>query len=149
MPLRRSPNRHEVTDPSWSRYPQTVLEFEGSVTVDLRHGVSPDALLGLGLGAQFGVITAYNPHGKVAAEAANIAQDRQLAEWIADEGYVARRATGRSQDHTHAEPGCAVAASRSILVQATTRFGQTAMFWFDGQNFWLVPVDGEPMRLPR
>ena len=111
--------------------------------------ISPDEILGLGLGSQFGIITACNPHGTVADETANIAQDRNLATWIAQEGYLARRATGWSQDRTHAEPGYAVAAPRSALINAAARFGQTAVFWFDGQCFWLVPVDGNALRLPQ
>jgi hypothetical protein len=58
--------------------------------------------------------------------------------------------TGASPDGVHREEGFAVWVSRDRARDLAARYEQTAFFWFDGQEFWVVPtsVDFPAVRLP-
>ena len=145
----------EEPDPSWSQYPCTVLEVHADrlIEVDLRQTVSP-ALAGhlrnLGLGSRWSVVTAYNPHGRDHDEDGNLARHRRLEETVRQRGFPFLRADGRSPDASHREIGLAIGIPQPEAISLAARFGQSAIFWFDGDAFWLVSAAAPagPARLP-
>ena len=148
-------------DPSWSQYPCTVLEIHRAaptggaavMEVDLRVRVSDSTareLRGLGLGPRWAVVTAYNPHGEDRDAGGNAARHAKLEAAVRESGAAFLRADGRSPDASHREIGLAVALPQPEAVALAARFGQSAIFWFDGEAFWLVSAaaPAEPVRLP-
>lgn len=150
-------------DPSWAQYPCTVLEIHsavppgsgasGVIQVDLRSGLTESIarqLRSLGLGDRWAVVTAYNPHGRDRSPDGNEARQEKLIATVRASGVPFLRADGRSPDASHREVGLAVALPQPGAVALAARFGQSAIFWFDGEGFWLVPAatPAEPVRLP-
>jgi hypothetical protein len=142
-------------DALWTVYENTILRFAGSTrfAVDLARPLSADdraALGALGIGASFAVVTAYNPGGRKLLTLHN--RWRYLRMRIA---LAARRtrvvaASGESPDGSHRERGFAVALSRADAVAIARHFGQLAIYWFDGDSFWLdgALATREAERLP-
>jgi hypothetical protein len=142
-------------DPSWSHYPETVLHFHArnGFTVDLRSPLSAhvrDQLSTLGASNQFAVVTASNPFGGVIGDSENEKRHTTLRVELEDAGIVNMPATGASPDGVHREEGFAVWISRDRARDLAARYDQTAFFWFDGQEFWVVPtaVDEPAVQLP-
>jgi hypothetical protein len=126
-------------DPSWTAYPNTILEFFGTrvLRLDLRSLAAPEdvqPLREIGLAAPWAVVTAWNPHGLEV-----------------DEHTTRVRADGVSPDGLHREEGVAVALSLEEARGLAESFGQSAFFWFDGECVWLMPalIHTEPRRLGR
>ena len=46
-------------------------------------------------------------------------------------------AMGESPDRRHRERGVAVAMDGDDAIALARRFGQLAIYWFDGERFWL------------
>lgn len=150
----------------YEAYADTVLELHGVPDghIDLRRPLGDEergALASVGLDRPFAVFTAENPHGDneedaptEADEAArDRANDRHLAALVASLGrehipFV--RVDGVASDGSYRERCVAVVASRDEGVALAARFGQLALFWFDGDAFWLLPaeIDEPPKRLP-
>lgn len=152
-----------LPDPSWKQYPCTVLEIHtpptpgtaGATVVeaDLRTPLDASVagrLRRLGLGQSWAVVTAYNPRGRHRDAVANAAGHARLERAVRNLGVAFVRADGRSPDASHREVGLALALSQSDAVALAARFGQSAIFWFDGTAFWLMPVEGsaDSVRLP-
>jgi hypothetical protein len=134
-------------DPGWNDYPNTILDLAGGDRIDLREPIT--AATPLPFDRQpFGVITAYNPGGVVTSDAINQRADTTLASRLSALRLPAVRATGRSPDNAHAEPGYAVRAPRPQLLELAEEFGQAAVFWFDGEGFAIWPTTGPPTILP-
>ena len=143
-------------DPSWTTYPETMLEIHAHrlLRVDLRATVLPELaaqLRGLGLGQSWAVITAHNPHGRRATDHENDVRERDLRAVLGGLGVACLRADGISPDGRHREVGIAAAIDRTEAVTLAKRFGQSAVSWYDGSAFWLVPalLGDAPVRLPR
>ncbi|HEU4632316.1 MAG TPA: DUF3293 domain-containing protein [Gemmatimonadaceae bacterium] len=148
-------------DPNWSRYPETILEFyrrpadgEPAVRVDLRRPVPPGArerLAELGLDGPFGVVTAAAPLGEPQADAFDRAREADLELTARAEAHAfTLRVDGVSPDGAHRERSLAVKLPRARVVGLARDFGQSAVFWYDGRDFWLVGalVEADPQRLP-
>ena len=143
-------------DPSWSDYAETILEFPDSLgfRVDLRSPLTPTAVarLGsLGIGDQFAVVTPCNPQGRQASASENA---MLVARLRADLLGTASRfvcADGISADGRHREAGFAIALPLEEAVRLARGLEQSALFWFDTEAFWLVPVLATETRtrLPR
>jgi hypothetical protein len=141
-------------DPRWATYPDTILEIHVSppLRVDLRCAVEPllaQLLRALGLGAAWAFVTAYNP-GRILTPEENAQRERELADAVRALGVPSLRADGVPPVAGHREPGVAIALPQEEAVELARRFGQSAIFWFDGQRFWLVPalVGDAPIGLP-
>jgi hypothetical protein len=144
----------ESSDPRWATYPDTIVEVFTSplIRADLRSPL-PTAqaaeLRAIGLGDAWAVVTACNP-GRMLPDAENARREREL--WRAAEQSGARflRADGVNADGTEREVGVAIALDRDRSVALGAEFGQSAIFWFDGEAFWLDPVlvGDRPVRLP-
>jgi hypothetical protein len=143
----------ESSDPRWDTYPETILEIQTSppVRVDLRAPLSAEMaprLRGLGLGPTWGTVTAHNPGGLV-ERAINEKREKELTAAVAALGAPFVAADGVSPDGTHREPGYAIGLDREGIVALACDFGQSAIFWFDGETFWIIPalVGDVPIRL--
>jgi hypothetical protein len=130
---------HEAEE-SYREYPETLLAFEGGPTLDLRRaltGRERDLVARLGLGATFAVLTAENPGGdepddlssgeRDDRERENVRRVLRLEEALTLARVPFRRVTSRSPDRD-----------------------QLALFWYDGERFWLWPgeAEGAPEPLP-
>ena len=148
-------------DPSWHRYPETILEFyrrpddpEPIVCVDLRRPVPEEVrarLAEVGFDGAFGVVTAAAPVGEPQADSFDRAREADLEQEVRTGAHAfAMRVDGVSPDGEHRERSVAVKLPRAEVVELARDFGQSAIFWYDGADFWLVGalVDVEARRLP-
>jgi hypothetical protein len=150
------PKRRPDADPSWSCYPQTVLELHDAgrlVTIDLRRVLTEEqrrTLTTMGPSPTFGVITAFNPVGRRASAADNAARHERLRESLTRSAVAHVRVDGVSPEGSHREEGFAVWLERDATASLALQFQQSAFFWFDGQSFWVIGalVDAAPLLLP-
>lgn len=156
-----------VADEKWNMYPETVLEFQvpGAPRIDLRKRVGDrdrEMLRRIGLSGEFAVLTAENPCGENAEDeptyADEAAQKREnagrrsrLEGGLAGSGSRFVRVDGVAPDGEYREHGVAVEMPREDAVALGNRLRQLAIFWFDGEDFWLVGavLDRPSERLPR
>lgn len=144
-------------DPSWSRYPETILELsdaEVTCTIDLRHQVEPGALAALeqlGLMPEFAVVTAANPLGRQLGGGNNHVRRAQLREALENGKFYFVAADGLSPDRLHREEGFAIRCSQAEAMRLARRFEQSAFFWFDGTTFSIIATipRAAPIRLPQ
>jgi hypothetical protein len=150
----------------YAAYTNTVLELPGvpDGRIDLRRPIGPaerDALRQVGLDRPFAVMTAENPRGQTdedaptadearAREAANDARLARLVDALGAERVPFVRVDGAAPDGSYGERCVALLVSQSDAVLLARRFSQLALFWFDGETFWLLPAEaGAPaVRLP-
>jgi hypothetical protein len=151
----RRPGNPAAQDPNWPAYKETVLEFRAPepFRVWLAEPVAPadrEQLLRLLPGRRFAVVTPFNPHGRTIAPAENDARLRREAAELATLGLRHVRVDGLAPDGSHCEEGYAIDLGREEARALAEHWRQSAFFWFDGSDFWLVParVDGEAVRLP-
>jgi hypothetical protein len=148
-------------DPAWPHYPDTVLEFfrrpddgEAALRVDLRRPVGDDVrerLAELGLDGPFGIVTAAAPRGQPQDDDFDRARQGELDEVArAEAGFDMPRVDGVSPDGEHRERSVVVRMPKADVVELGRRYQQSAVFWFDGADFWLLgaEVAAEPQRLP-
>lgn len=139
---------------AWGAYPDTVLVFpEAGIEIDLRRPLATAvrrAMLDAGLGGSFAVITACNPLGRSLGAAPNQRLSAVFTALVRERHPEGRRADGRSPDGSHREPGWALPVPLEEARGLAARFFQIALFWFDGDRFYLVPVlaPGPPLPLP-
>jgi hypothetical protein len=100
--------------------------------------------------SEFAVVTAFNPYGVNVADEENLRRHSTLRNELESAGVPSIPAAGMSPDGAHREEGYAIWISRDLARDLAARYEQTAFFWFDGQEFWVVPtaVDVPPVRLP-
>jgi len=120
--------------------------------VDLRVEVSPAirrGLAALGLN-QFAVLTAFNPRGVDIGEDENNRRMKELEAELTSSGDSFVRVDACSPDRSHCECSVALSAEFDRAIDIAKRWEQIAIFWFDGQSFWIYgaiePI--EPVRLP-
>jgi hypothetical protein len=143
-----------LTDEKWAQYPCTILEFAPpqSLRIDLRKplGTAERAVLAsLGLDRPFAVLTAENPLGEntedeptkaqqAASDRRNDTRRAELEAELRKSGIEFQPCDGVAADGDYREQGVAVVLPREQAVMLARRFGQLAIFWFDGRNFSLV-----------
>ena len=158
------------TDEKWKEYPNTVLEFPadaggGVERIDLRRALSRGdhaTLERLGLTQPFAVFTAQNPNGdhpddaeapaeERAREVANAVRESALEISLRQHGIPFRRVDGVAPDGSYRERCVAAVMSRDAAAATAAELDQLALFWFDGDAFWLLPAEAEaaPTRLPK
>lgn len=146
----------QQVDEKWRAYPNTILEFAGRppLRLDLRERVTDDtraALAALGLATAFGVFTAENPAGENAEDApteraeerrerANDRRISQLERELDARGVAYVPVDGVSPDGRYREHCIATLTTRDDAVALARRYAQLALFWFDGEAFWLLPA---------
>lgn len=142
-------------DERWSSYPETVLYFAGDpeVMVDLRVELSPAVRRGLGalgLDGQFAVLTAFNPRGVDIGSEENDRRMKELEAELSSSGDSFVRVDACSPDRSHCECSVAMSADFDRAIDIAKRWEQIAIFWFDGQSFWIYGAieSIEPVKLP-
>jgi hypothetical protein len=153
----------ERLDPDWAHYPDTVLVFDRSepglaeaetgLRVDLRAPISEavrQAFAALGLSDSFAVLTAYDPKGRDLDPTENRSRAEQLETELRRRSVHYVRVDALSPDGRHCERSVAAALSREDAIAVAAEHQQVAIFWFDGERFWIVAVlaDAEPIALP-
>jgi hypothetical protein len=98
------------------------------------------ALKSIGFEAAFAILTAYNPFGHHADEKENCRRINELVNDLNDLLVTMIPADGVSLDGNHRERGYAVAIPRRQAKTLTMKYGVSAVFWFDGEQFWIMPA---------
>jgi hypothetical protein len=153
----------ERLDPDWAHYPDTVLVFDQSdlgvaaagtsLRVDLRAPISEAtrrAFAALGLSDSFAVLTAYDPKGRDLDPSENRRRAEELETQLRRRGVSYVRVDACSPDAEHCERSVAAAMPRADAVALAALHQQVAIFWFDGERFWIVGAlaDADPIALP-
>jgi hypothetical protein len=95
---------------------------------------------------RFGVITAYNPNGQVASNAANLDADSKLKQCIERSKLPHFRVTGGSLDGSHQEPGFGIVIDDPKGVEQLAReFQQEAFFWIQNGEVYCIEIDKPKM----
>lgn len=148
------PEQQARTEEKWSQYPCTILEFgePARLRIDLRQplGSAERAILAsLGLDRPFAVLTAENPMSEHSDEARSVAEQsasdsrngvrrEDLEAQLRAAGIEFQPCDGVAVEGDYREKGVAVVLPREQAVMLARRFGQLAIFWFDGRTFSLV-----------
>lgn len=142
-------------DPSWARYRAAVLEVGTTPTlrIPLTEPVAPAArarLAAHGFGGPFAVLTACNPRGRPIDAAENARRHAALEARVASEGWRALPCDGLDPHEPHREQGMALLLDEAAAVALACALEQSAIYWWDGDRFWLVPalVQGDREALP-
>lgn len=150
------PPTPDELDPDWHRYPDTVLHFrtDPAVRVDLREPVVPDAVAAMdsmGLSGPFAVLTAHDPRGRDEDADVNERRAERLDDRLLALGVEFIHVDACSPDGSHCEASVAAVIEREQATALAREFEQVAIFWFDGEKFWIVGAlaGGDPMMLPR
>ena len=148
------PDTEKIAEDKWAQYPCTILEFAppDRLRIDLRKplGAAERATLAaLGLDRPFAVLTAENPMGENAedkptatqeavTEGRNATRRDELEAELRRSRIEYQPCDGVAPDGDYREHGVAVVLPREQAVMLARRFGQLAIFWFDGRAFSLV-----------
>lgn len=150
--MKSTPDSH---DPDWPKYPETILNFSTRppIEIDLRAIPSPEALSRLaaaGFGKPFAIITAYDPDGESLSAGENERRSRDLERGLAKGGHKFTSVDCCSPDRSHCERSVAVVMPQEKAIDLARELEQVAIFWFDGQRFWIVGavVETDPLMLP-
>jgi hypothetical protein len=142
-------------DALWTTYASTTLLIgeDPPIKVDLRHPVSDDLrhlLTKLGLGATFAIVTPFDPRGVRAQAWNNEERYHHMRALLDSRNLQFIEADGESPDTTHRERGFALAMSRGDAAALARELEQLALYWFDGESFWIdgALVARAPQRLP-
>lgn len=148
-----TPDQH---DPDWPRYPETILTFSTAprVEIDLRDVPSPRAIADLaaaGFSAPFAVLTAFDPRGKNLSPVENERRKRDLDERLEASGYRFVHVDACSPDRSHCECSAAIVMPQAKAIELAKELEQVAIFWFDGERFWIIGAlyETDPLMLPR
>ena len=139
----------------WAAYTgaRLLIGRAPTIKVDLRMPVSDEVrhlLTNLGLGATFAVVTPFDPRGERAPAWRNLVRYIRMRRRLRHDNLKFIPADGESPDSGHRERGFAIAMSRVDAVALARELEQLAIYWFDGEAFW---IDGAlasraPQRLP-
>lgn len=151
--MESTPDKH---DPDWPRYPETILTFstDPAVEIDLRTIPSSEALDGLraaGFGSPFAIMTAFDPRGQNLSREENEQRRQDLDRRLGASGYRFTHVDCCSPDRSHCECSVAVVMPQEEALDLARELQQVAIFWFDGEKFWIVGaiVETDPLMLPR
>ena len=145
----------EPKNEAWSSYPETVLVFAGEpeMMIDLREQLPPatkNAMVAIGFGDPFAVLTAYNPRGVNISAGENDRRFKELEAELSSAGHEYVVMDACSPDKSHCECSVALKIDRETALDIARRWEQVAIFWFDGGRFWIhgaiTPI--EPIPLP-
>lgn len=135
-------------------YADTVLVFASPREIlDLRRPLDDAArrtLRDRKLLREFAIVTADNPSGELESPAMNAAAGGALKRELDELRVQIEEVQGCSPDLSHRENSLAAGMDRASAVRIAIRYEQDAIFWFDGERFWLVGalLDFEPVPLP-
>jgi len=115
--------------------PEVVIDVRGHVTADERAALAAHGLLGA-----FSVVTAQDPMGKTQPPEVNRELAAKLQAHVQSLGSPYTRVEACSPDRSHCEESIAIALARDEGVRLACEYDQLAIFWFDGDAFWIVPA---------
>lgn len=146
----------EEIDPDWARYAETILSFAGDrpFELDLRENLTAEAHLEFqrrGFPRTFAVLTAHDPEGQDLTADENKLLQQRLEGELTDSGIHFLRVNACSMDRKHCECSVALDVDQERAVEIAAQHEQMAIFWYDGDAFWLIGVivKSDPIRLPR
>jgi len=130
-------------DPGWASYAQTVLRWhtKPEVAIDLARPVTADARQALrraGLAGSFALLTPCNPRGRPADPQVNAERLRRFLSDLDAKGACYLRVDGWSPDGRHVESGVALEWSREESIVLARQWDQSAIYWYDGERFWVL-----------
>jgi hypothetical protein len=139
----------------WTTYANTVLRIGGrrQIKIDLRQPLSDETrrlLTDLLPEKTFAIVTPFNPGGAPAPTWKNRWRYIRMRAQLASRALKFAPADGESLDGTHRERGFAIAVGRGDAAALARTHGQLALYWFDGEAFWIddVRTTMAPRRLP-
>jgi hypothetical protein len=148
-----TPDQH---DPDWPRYPETILCFSTTppIEIDLREtppATALDALKKQGFGEPFAIMTAFDPRGQNLSAKENERRRRQLDDTLSSRGLRFLSVDCCSPDRSHCECSVAVVMPQQEALDLARDLDQVAIFWFDGDRFWILGaiLETDPLMLPR
>jgi hypothetical protein len=108
-------------------------------------------LAAIGFGVPFAVMTAFDPRGRDLTPAENEKRRSDLNDRLKKAGYRFVEVDACSPDRSHCECSVAVVVPQDTAVALAKELEQVAIFWFDGERFWIVGalVEADPLMLPR
>lgn len=151
--MKSTPDAH---DPDWPKYPETLLTFatQPPIEIDLRAippRVALTSLARAGLGKPFAIMTAFDPRGENLSSEQNEQRRLVLEGKLANAGYRFVNVDCCSPDRSHCECSVAVQMPQEDAIALAKELEQVAIFWFDGERFWIVGamLETDPLMLPR
>ncbi|MEO9226455.1 MAG: DUF3293 domain-containing protein [Gemmatimonadaceae bacterium] len=131
---------------------QTILYFrtDPPLRIDLRRDLSASdrsMLGGLGLGRSFCIVTAEDPMGVAQAADVNDALVARLRERARQIEAVQVDVDACGVDGSHCENSIAIAINIQAAIRLADVYRQLAIFWFDGDAFWIIPVRSNKAKL--
>jgi len=140
---------------SWMTYVDTVLVFSGppeyKIAVDQAVGENDRMYFHeIGFTGEFVVFTAENPSGQAIDAGENAQRTQDLYADLTDRGIYFRLVDGYAPDMSVHEASVAAAVSVDVGRELGEKYGQLAVFWYDGSDFWVVEAkpDGGMQKLP-
>jgi hypothetical protein len=141
-------------DPGWDEYSSTILIVDGEppLEIDLALPVGDDVRKGLvarGLDRPFGILTPCNPRGRRLGARENEERFGRFMVELDASGRRYVRIDGATRDRTYIETGVGIIAPRGEVVALAREWEQSAIYWWDGDGFWVVGAltVAEPRRL--
>ena len=136
----------------WDSFADTVLHFRSGAEwiLDLRHEIDAPARIQFGqfgLEQSFGILTAQDPMGVRQTTVINTALAATLQQELAGVQAAHICVDACSPDQSHCEQSIAIALDLQSLIAIAYRYDQLAIFWFDGEAFWIIPVHSRNARL--
>jgi len=142
-------------DELWTVYANTVLRIgsQRQIRIDLRLPLSDETrrvLTALFPEKTFAIVTPFNPGGARAPSWKNRWRYLRMRAGLASRALHFTPADGESLDGRHRERGFAIAVGRGDAATLARSYEQLALYWFDGEAFWIddVRTTGAPRRLP-
>jgi hypothetical protein len=142
-------------DVLWTAYANTILRIGSArqIKIDLRLPLSDEdrrVLTDLLPHKTFAIVTPFNPGGKCTSSWRNRWRHFRMRARLASLDLPFAPADGESPDGHHRERGFAIAMGRGDAATLARSHGQLALYWFDGEAFWIddVRTTKPPQRLP-
>ena len=141
----------EPTCNDWPHYRTAVLHFGTAPpwTVpasEFAHPTHAPRRRALGLDRPFAIVTAFNPHPQRPHASANVLAHAELARCLDSLGLDHLACAGTDPAEVHREEGFAVFAAIETVLDLARRFGQAAVYWWDGASMWIEPTNAESTR---
>jgi hypothetical protein len=136
----------------WGAFPDTVLRFATTPTViiDLRSELTEEiriALRFVGFERSFGIVTAQDPMGVSQRDDVNARLAASLQEEARKLGATQLLVDACGAGSAHCESSIAIALDMQSVIRLADRYQQLAIFWFDGEAFWIIPVRSSKQKL--
>ena len=132
-------------DALWTAYANTVLRIgdRRQIKIDLRLPLSDETrrvLTVLLPEKTFAIVTPFNPGGARAHSWRNRWRFVRMRAALGSRALHFTLADGESPDGMHRERGFAIALGRGDSASLARSHGQLALYWFDGEAFWIDDV---------